>query len=127
MALDIPALPSANQVLRYAKASYDFARDGGDLGLHSIPGQQVPPGALLFGPSWVVTTPFTGGDSLNLQIKVGAVDVAGGIEPVGNLTGSRLDGPVGPSPADGSYPISLEIRDTAVLSGALTIYVWYVL
>jgi len=127
MALDIPALPSANQVLRYAKASYDFTRDGGDTGIHIIPSQQVPAGATLLRPTLVVQTPCTADATAAINIKVGTQTLyntstddltvsAGGPSAVG---GTAL--------ADGSLPITVEIADNHLTAGAFTIYVWYVL
>jgi hypothetical protein len=127
MPLDIPSLPSANQVLRYAKASYDFDRDGGDPGLHSIPSQQVPASAMLAGHTIVRTVSLTSAGTSTIAPEVGSIQIGSPLDSgdLVSLTFMGNDG--GPTPSDGSYPIALMISGDALTAGAFTIYVWYVL
>ena len=125
MGLDIPSIPPSGQTLRYAKASYDFARDGGDVGVHAIPSQQVPAGAILFGPS-VATIDVPTSDAVpDILFHVGTAtstsfNFLSFARPIG-----ALDVAWGPTQSDGSYPITIEITGAPLTGGAFLIYVWY--
>jgi hypothetical protein len=122
----IPSIP-ASQTLRYAKASYDFDRDGGEVGFHSIPSQQVPAGATVLDPTIAVQTPPTADDVAIIAIMLGSLElVANPYTDFGAPTGGPGSA-LAIAPADGSLPITLEIRDFPLTAGALVLYVWYVL
>jgi hypothetical protein len=127
MPLDIiPSIPTS-QTLRYAKASFDFDRDGGDVGVHSIPSQQVPAGALVLGATWSATTPFTLGEGGSLSVLLATLALFDHDDPLAHPTYGGLGSARGFAPSDGSYPIVVRVDDAALTAGALVVYVWYVL
>ena len=126
MGLDILTIPPSGQTLRYVKASYDFARDGGEVGVHAIPSQQVPAGAILFGPSVATIDVPTSDAAPGILFHVGTATSAS--YDFGSFAGptGRLDLVWGPTQSDGSYPVTLEITGDPLTGGAFLIYVWYV-
>ena len=127
MPLDIPSLPAANQVLRYAKASYDVTRDGGGLGEHPVPSQLVPAGVAVLGYTVLNTTTFVALGSPGLSLHVGPINLSPNIDPTDSAAVSSLVYTTLQASVDGSYPITVEVQGDGYSDGALTIYVWYVL
>ena len=126
MPLDIATIPPTGQTLRYVRASYDRDRDGGDVGLISIPSQKVPPGVLMLGPSLLVSTPFTTGGDAQVSLWLGTQQLRNPIGAALVQTVGGLDTSIGQSPVDGSYPITLLVETDPLTAGAMLIYLWYV-
>jgi hypothetical protein len=125
--LDItPSLP-LTQTIRYATATWYFDRDGGDIGLHTLPSQQVPAGALMLGAGWTSTTPVTSEGTPTIQVKVGSVYLGDALGPLDYPVRSGLDTAAKVAPSNGSFPIMIDIQGAALTDGWLTIYVFYVL
>jgi hypothetical protein len=127
MPLDItPSLP-LTQTIRYATATYYFDRDGGDIGLHTLPSQQVPAGAFILGFGWTSTTPATSEGSPTMQVKVGSVYIGGAPNPVSETVYGGPGSSVNVAPSNGSFPIMIDIQGAALTDGWLNIYLFYVL
>ena len=60
------------------------------------------------------------------QVRVGTQSLGNTPSPVDNLATSNLDIPLGIAPADGSYPIMVDVQGDGYSEGSMTLYVWYV-
>lgn len=126
MPLDIPAVSVTSQTIRYAKAAWDFNRDGGDVGEHKLPSQQVPPESLIIGWAFNVVTPLASSGSPTAYPMVGTLELTRLAMDTGNTSGSQLAGlSTDPTP-DSSWPISLYIDGDPLTAGSMLIYVFYV-
>lgn len=126
MPLDIPASPIASQTIRYARAAWDVSRDGGEVGIVSLPSQQVPSGALMLGYAWVVVDQFTDLGTSAVEIMAGGRSLNGDIDPVASSGAQSLGSGVVIPTAGGSLPIILGLTGDGYSAGSMLIYVFYV-
>ena len=126
MALDVPAVPIASQTLRYAKAAWDYVRDGGGPGLVPTASQQLPARAFILGAAVEWVDPISDVGTSTMQLCLGA-------NAIGSTFNPASDGPflqwgadiVGLGP-DTSLPICLTITGDGYSAGSMLLYVFYV-
>jgi len=127
MPLDIPASGVGSQTIRYARAAWDYARDGGDPGLKPTASQQLPNGCLILGFAGVaVDQPIDVGSS-TMQVSIGASQIGEPFDPLVNGVGIHFTDDLVMVNEWGSMPISLMITGDGYSAGSLLIYVFYVL
>jgi hypothetical protein len=126
MALDVPAIPIASQTLKYIKAAYDAVRDEGGAGLHPIPSQQIPAGALVVGLAVAVVTNFVDSGTSTVTVNVGPDPLGAAVDPVAIPAWiAWLDDDIKPI-GDGSKPITVTVTGDGYTDGSCYIYVFYV-
>lgn len=120
--------------LRWAKASYSFAADGGAVGTLALIGRtDIPSGSYILGGFIDVTTPLTSGGAATVALQVeGAGDLqaaaavsgapwstAGRKSVVPNFTGANI------IKLTAARDISAVIATAALTAGAFDVYVAY--
>lgn len=126
MALDVPAIGSATQTLKYIKAAYDAVRDEGGAGLHPIPSQQIPVGALVVGLAITEVDNFVDSGTSTLQVNLGPDPLGDAFDPVTYPAFiAWLETAAMPISA-GSLPITMTVIGDGYTGGSCLIYVFYV-
>jgi len=126
MALDVPAIGSATQTLKYIKAAWETTRDGGATGLISIPSQQIPVGARILGHAYYVVESFTDLGTSTFSICLSNVPIVEDLDAaqaygfVQFFNGEAI--PV----QESSPPISILVDGDGYSAGSMYIYVFYV-
>lgn len=126
MALDIPAVPITSQTIRYAKAAWDVARDGGFAGQISIPSQQLPADARILAVGYRTVDTFTDLGSSTTAVAYGNSQPTAPFTP--DLTPSYLwwMADLTPLYPNGSLPLSVIVVGDGYSAGSMYIYVFYV-
>ena len=77
MAIDYTALLGLSRAIQVAKADYDFARDGGAIGVVSLNSETVPLGSIVLGGSIHVTDAMVFATTGVLAVWLGTTQVGG--------------------------------------------------
>jgi len=126
MPLDVPALPITSQTIKYARASYDVARDGASPGYKPIPSQQVPANAFLVGLAWQAVERLDGTGPNNITIGIGPLAMGIDGDVTDDFGGAKFLGTGANARLDSSFPISLSLSQSDATQGQLYLYVFYV-
>lgn len=126
MPLDIPGLGVTGQTIKYARAAWDVARDGGGPGLISIPSQQLPIGARVIGYSYDTPTPFVDTGVSTFDVNVGPIPLLTAQDPVLQPYFAYFGTPAAFLVSDGSFPLAVLVTGTGYSAGAMYIFIFYV-
>lgn len=117
-----------------ARASYDFAVDGGAVGAITLRGDRLPSGAIVVDALLSVDTALTGGtvtDTLQLGSEA-ATDIAAAAARNGapwSTTGAKrvtLTATAAPVKTTAARALTFTINATVLTAGKFTLVVWYV-
>jgi hypothetical protein len=127
MALDVSALPVTGQTVKYAKAAWDFDRDGGTVGaILSIPSQQLPVGAVVIAIGHQTVDPIVDIGTTAFDVYAGGINLDASLSPaLASASFISLNAYCQVITA-GSMPITIGVAGDGFSAGSAYIYVFYI-
>ena len=128
-------VPFAMGALRVARASYDFADDGGAVSTIALTGSSViPPGAIILATLLNVTVAPTSGGAATISVGVEAAADQQTAAAIGgapwSTTGAKWATQTfttAPDVTTAARDISIAVAVAALTAGAFDVYVFYIL
>jgi len=122
--LDYSALLGLTAGIQIAKADYDFARDGGAVGVIALPGDTIPIGAIAFHTIIQVTDAIV--QSGSPDNPVGTWETA----PLANLSAADYwvnedASPNNMAPQTATRPLVIIVTTQPITAGKFTVWVFY--